>query len=441
MDQKNKSNHPVSVGLDIGTTTISAAVLNIESGSLIKTFTVLNSSSIKSETNYEHIQSSDIIWETVKDLTEKLFDEYDIRFIGVTGQMHGIMYISPDGSAISPLYTWQDGRAGQGDDSACKKIKQLTGYSVPEGYGFATHYYLSLEDKIPSGKYYCCTIMDYITLRLCNLDRPIMHISDAASWGLFDADKKDFDYPALEKLGIDKDSLPLVTQKICVVGKYNGVPVSVAIGDCQAAFMGSVNNNENAVLVNIGTGSQVSVLSNEPITDKSGLIESRPFDERRFLICGSALCGGRAYALLEKFFRQYAVACGMSDENQYDVMNSLAKEGVESGSSLRVKTTFCGTRANPLERGSIEQIGENDFTPQALTAGVLNGMADELYEMYQLMPKEAVRTLIASGNAVRKNPVLRKILENKFRLPLEISENSEEAACGASLTGAKYGLF
>jgi len=51
------------------------------------------------------------------------------------------------------------------------------------------------------------------------------------------------------------------------------------------------------------------------------------------------------------------------------------------------------------------------------------------------MPKKTVHGLIASGNAVRKNPVLQQILSEKFELPLQISENAEEAACGAARFG------
>ena len=46
----------------------------------------------------------------LKLLTISDFITEDIAVIGITGQMHGIVYTDCNGMAISPLYTWQDGR-------------------------------------------------------------------------------------------------------------------------------------------------------------------------------------------------------------------------------------------------------------------------------------------------------------------------------------------
>ena len=86
-----------------------------------------------------------------------------------------------------------------------------------------------------------------------------------------------------------------------------------------------------------------------------------------FLVCGSALCGGSAYAMLEEFFRSYAVSIGMNDTPQYSIMNKIAKEaysGAERG--VRVNTSFYGKRSDPDCRGSIEGIDAYNFTPSAL---------------------------------------------------------------------------
>ena len=329
--------------------------------------------------------------------------------------------------------------------SACEVIRRRTGYAVPEGYGLATHVDLLLRGQVPKERYYLSTVMDWIALRLCGLTRPVTHITNAASLGLYRSAKRDFDPEALRTLGIDPDSLPLVTAEPLVLGKFRGIPVTAAIGDNQAAFIGSVWGGEGdpseTALVNIGTGSQISVLSDEPARDSSGLIESRPFDGKRVLLSGSGLCGGRAYALLESFFRRYAAACGFPadspDGRRYEVLNSLAEEGWRSGNVLSVRTAFCGTRADPSLRGEITGIGEGNLTPEALAAGVLCGIADELCGMYRLMPAARVKNLIASGNAVRKNPVLREILSERFGMPVRVPEHTEEAACGAAVFAAE----
>lgn len=425
----------ISVGLDIGTSTISTIVLDCTSGKVLHSCTVPNAGGIQSSNTWEHTQSAAWIWETSKNLLDTILEDYTVFSIGVTGQMHGILYTSPDGVPLSPLYTWQDCRANQGQNSACEIIKKKTGYTVPTGYGLATHYHLLRENQTPAETYYCSTIMDYITMKLCGLSHPITHITNAASWGFYKDDKQGFDTEALGKLGIDCAVLPKVVVKNYILGTYNGIPVSVAIGDNQAAFIGSVKDPEHTVLVNIGTGSQISLLADKPLSNGFSLVESRPFDGERYLLSGAGLCGGRAYALLENFFKQYAVALGFPDKPQYDILNELAARGIKKGTILPVRTTFCGTRKDPDLRGQITDIGEDNLTPEALMAGVLYGIVNELLDMYKMVPTDSVQMLVASGNAVRKNTILQQILTDTFHLPLQIPLNNEEAACGAAIYG------
>ena len=40
-------------------------------------------------------------------MLDDFLDEYpEVEKIGLTGQMHGIVYIDKEGTCVSPLYTW-----------------------------------------------------------------------------------------------------------------------------------------------------------------------------------------------------------------------------------------------------------------------------------------------------------------------------------------------
>ena len=67
--------------------------------------------------------------------------------------------------------------------------------------------------------------------------------------------------------------------------------------------------------------------------------------------------------------------------------------------------------------------------------GVINGMCDELYALYMA---GCVRKshIVASGGAVRRNDVLRRVLEDKFGMTVSVSAVKEEAATGAALFSA-----
>lgn len=63
-------------------------------------------------------------------------------------------------------------------------------------------------------------------------------------------------------------------------------------------------------------------------------------------------------------------------------------------------TLFQGTRTYPELRGHIEGISENNFLPENLTLGVIQGIAREYYELYQVFMRD--RTGSQSNQWFRK---------------------------------------
>ena len=54
---------------------------------------------------------------------------------------------------------------------------------------------------------------------------------------------------------------------------------------------------------------------------------------------------------------------------------------------MKVQTTFDGTRTDSGLRGEIRNISSDNFTPEFLTYGVLEGMIRELYDMFVQIEK------------------------------------------------------
>lgn len=406
------SDEGLSLGIDIGTTTISAVVLEIYTGRQVKAFTLPNDSAIKTANPSRHEQDVGRIRECIDQLVDSFLNTYShIRAIGLTGQMHGIVYVDAQGKAVSPLFTWQDSRA---DEELCHEI----GGGVHPGYGMATHVYNVRHGLVPIETSSLCTVMDYIAMHLTGRVTPLMHPSCAASLGLYHDG-------AFQTAGLNLPPMQWPDIGEGIVGFCHGIPVMAALGDNQASFF-AADAGEGTVLINYGTGSQISMIDPQPHRLLSPLLERRPYVGGRHLLVGSALCGGRAYAVLERFFRLY------SGQNQYDRLNALAQQALdESITPLCVRTTFCGTREDPMLLGCIEQISESNLTPQALVLGVLQGMANELHDMLLLTDVQP-KTLIASGNAVQRNPAFQQVLSRTFGLPVNVSTLHEEAAVGAA---------
>ena len=259
-----------AIGIDIGTTSICGVVFDAESGKLLASRTKNSDAFLSGCAEWEKIQSVEKIMSVAMEILDELLND-DTAVIGVTGQMHGIVYTDKDGKAVSPLYTWQDERGNLAFKDTTY-AKHLNSFS---GYGNVTDFYNRENGIRPDSAVSYCTIHDYFVMQLCGLKTPLIHSSDAASFGCYDFKKNKFNYDC----NVD------ITADYCIAGKYKGIPVSVAIGDNQASVFSTLADEEN-ILLNIGTGSQVSIISDTPVIADN--IETRPYFEDKYLIVSSA---------------------------------------------------------------------------------------------------------------------------------------------------------
>lgn len=437
------------VGLDIGTTTICGVVLDPDEQSIVCSIVKKNSAAIHTENSWEQLQDPRIILEIAGEILNRLCAKYpDIQGIGVTGQMHGIVYVDKSGTAVSPLYTWQDGRGNMpykdGKTYAEYLIAQ-TGYPLATGFGLVTHFYQSVHRLVPKGACALCTIQDYLVMRLINLDRPCCDPSNAASLGFFNLRNLEFDKEALAAVGIDATILPTVITSLKALGKTkDNIPVFPALGDNQASFIGAVRDLDISFLVNVGTSSQISVYTHQFAMIPG--IELRPFPGGGYLLVGAPLCGGKSYAMLEAFFRGILKFFTKIDyESLYETMNKIDLDSLVSNDLLKISTKFSGTRSDATVRGSISNISLTNFSPEYLVAGFLEGVAAELHEFYGSLPvtvRNKFQLMAGSGNGIRKNKLLRAMFTKVFQMRMEVPLYDEEASLGAALLASTgYGRF
>ena len=115
--------------------------------------------------------------------------------IGISSQMHGILYVDADGCAVSSFYTWKDekGRELMEDGrsyEAC--LSQSLGMPVFSGFGTVTHFCLSRKGLIPGKAVKLANIGDYVAMRLTGRKSPLTDESIAASFGGYDVQEGDF---------------------------------------------------------------------------------------------------------------------------------------------------------------------------------------------------------------------------------------------------------
>ncbi|MFT3703122.1 MAG: FGGY family carbohydrate kinase [Agriterribacter sp.] len=433
------------IGIDIGTSSICGVVYDATQQTT-SSVTVANESGIDAEHPWEKIQDPVWIIRCVTKIIKNFELEYtDIKGIGITGQMHGIVYVDENGAAVSPLYTWQDQRGNLSIDSDVTYaafLSKHSGYHVSTGFGLVTHFYNSKNAIVPQGAVKLCTIMDYAVMQLTGRKTPLMDYTNAAALGFFDMEKKEFDFSSLGNVDIDISILPEIRESATLADYYNQhIPVYSAIGDNQASFIGAVQDKETSIHITIGTSSQLSVYTNDCIKIEG--LDTRPFPGGGYILVGAALSGGQSLAVLQTFFESVV---RLSNNNNtitdfYEMINAIAYKK-DDPTSLSVTTLFNGSRIDSFAKGSISNISAINFTADEMILGFVRGICNEVFHFYNAIPHELKKnnhTLIGSGNAIKKNPLLCKVLEETFQLPVAVSVHDEDAAFGACMAAMRAG--
>lgn len=225
------------LGLDLGTTTISAAVLDAD-GRLLCTRTVPSGAAVAGQP-WERKQDARGIEHAALSLLDGLLQEFpDIGCVGLTGQMHGIVYVDAAGQLLSPaLHPGRTRRArsrGRTGKARAARLTARTGYPLASGYGLVTLACHQAAGTIPGGAAAVCTIADYLAMRLSGRTAPRLTPSMAASLGLFDG--TDFDREAVRRAGLPERLLPEVSEKAELTGgRCASLPRSATIRPASSA--------------------------------------------------------------------------------------------------------------------------------------------------------------------------------------------------------------
>ena len=119
----------------------------------------------------------------------------------------------------------------------------------------------------------------------------------------------------------------------------------------------------------------------------------------------------------------------------WDKMENAALKGFDTG-GLTVYPLFAGRRSNPEARGSMAGLSEANFTPSKLIYATLEGIANILRDLIADSIIKKKKYLTGSGNGLRKNIPLQKVISRVFQKEIVIPEIEEEAALGAAINGA-----
>lgn len=449
------------LGIDVGTTKIAALVLDASAGKALAVEEVANDARLPAAPGRSEWSADRMVELAIAAARGALarVDARQVAGVGVTGQMHGVVLVDGSLRPLGPLVGWQDERCNAPDGGHPSTIAWMasladpaaldaTGCRLASGFLGATLFWLSRHTGLPDGAT-AAFIPDYLVARLAEAT-PVTDPTDAAGSGLFDVAAGRWRQDLLAALGLPPRLFPDVLPTGAVVGRLasapaaavglpRGIPVMNALGDNQASFLGSVGDPERDLLVNVGTGGQVSATTGSFV--RPSALETRPYLDGRCLLVGAELAGGSAYSLFAEFLRR-AGADVLGVGASVDVYAALGRlaAAVPSGSDgVRCDPRFLGTRSDPSGRGGFAGLSPDTFTPGHLARALLEGIAETYFGLYDEMLGAGLwprGRLVGSGNGVRRNPLLGQVLAERFGLPLARPRQAEEAALGAAIVSA-----
>lgn len=438
----------LSLGIDLGTTSITLLALEIPSG------VVVAQRSLATPCLDQPGEVAALWSRLLSELREWTAlpgaRRAEVVALGITGQQHGILGWHPRSATVrTPFFGWQDRRGeaahpdgGTWADQARQRVGDAslrTGCRLRSGYGAVTLF--TLGDSWPTDCL-ALTLMDAFAAHLTG-GVPRTEATCGASLGAWDLQTGQWDRPTFDALGLPPAVFPEVVPAGTVLGGLRpevaaacdlpaGLPVVVPLGDNQASFLGSVANAERSVLVNIGTGGQVAATASHFVADAE--IECRPYLEGQTLLVSAGQTGGAAFATLVSFFRAVA-----PDRDWYAELMRAAEAVPINAEGLECEPFFRGTRTAPERRARFSGLSEANFTPGHLARAVLEGVARSLeggWRRVLHLRERPTDLLVGAGNGLRANPLLAQIVAHTFGQPLCFARHPEEAAVGAALSGA-----
>lgn len=232
----------------------------------------------------------DAALKTIKAVIEKSgVSPADIKGLGISGQMHGLVMLDKDGEVIRNSIIWCDGRTGE----ECKEITEKVGKEKliaitanPALTGFTAGKILWVRKHEPENYAKCRHILlpkDYVRFELTG--DYATEVSDASGMNLMDIPKRKWSSEILNILEIDEswlgkmyesaDVTGHISKKIAdITGLKEGTPVVGGAGDNAAAAIGTGAVSAGKAFTTIGTSGVIFAHSDTVTIDPGGRVHT-----------------------------------------------------------------------------------------------------------------------------------------------------------------------
>jgi xylulokinase len=222
-------------------------------------------------------------------LAEARITGRDVRGVGLSGQMHGLVILDKDNAVIRPSLIWCDQRSQPQVDAINQTVgraKVLEATANPVLTGFTLPKLLWVRDNEPEHFARVRKMLlpkDYVRFRLTG--DFATEVSDASGTALFDVVKREWSLQMMDALGLDRSILPKCYESVEVTGQISqavaavtglaaGTPVVGGGGDQASSAVGNGIVELGIVSCTLGTSGVVFAHMEQVAYDPSGRVHT-----------------------------------------------------------------------------------------------------------------------------------------------------------------------
>ena len=445
------------LGVDLGTSSIKASLLDLETHSILRESVEL---SVSYPDSFSAEQNPEDWWKgfckLISQLRSRVGDLDKLSAIGLSGQMLGLVLLDRKGNPVRPCILWCDQRSYQEIEEIKEKVSleellkytantPLTGYWLPKILWLRKH-----EPSALSQTFKMLLPKDFLRLKLTGAFTT--EVSDASSTFLFDVANRRWSEKMIDLFEINRDTLPQVVESPEITGYVTpqasletglpeGIPVVGGGGDQSSGGIGLGVIHSGLVSCVLGTSGVVMAQTEEAKMDHQnrGLHSFCYSIPGKWFLMGCTLAAGGSYQWL---FNSLAK---LDKDLSFDKLNSLAGEISPGSKGLIFLPYLIGERtphSDPNARGVFFGLSyEHDI--RHMIRSVIEGVAFSQRESVEILKSFSLtaQKLTLSGGAAR-SPLWCQVMADVMDMEVETTNIEDPASTGAAfIAGVGTGAF
>ncbi|MEZ6045313.1 MAG: xylulokinase [Planctomycetaceae bacterium] len=449
----------VYLGIDIGTS--GTKTLAMEEGGKILASATVEYPLYSPKPGWSEQDPEDWWQATIKSVKQVLkqgkIKKEEVKGLGLSGQMHGSVFLDKKQEVIRPALLWNDQRTAAECDEIEKRAggrKKLIGMVAnPALTGFTAPKILWLRNNEPKNYARTTQVLlpkDYVRFRLTG--EFATEVSDASGTLLLDVKKRNWSNKLLGLLEIDSQLLPRVYESEEVSGTLHsaaaklmglneGTPVVGGGGDQAAGAVGNAIVQRGVISATLGTSGVVFAHSDEVEIDPEGRVHTFCHAVRgKWHMMGVVLSAGGSLQWYRNQLGEDAVQAAKKQKiDPYEIITAQAAE-VEAGSEgLYFLPYLAGERtphADPYARGAwigLSLRHGRSHMVRSLMEGATYAMRDCL-EIIKGMNVPVNEIRVSGGGA--RSPFWRQMQADIYGQPVCTINAEEGPAYGVALLAA-----